>query len=77
MKLAGILVEAASIDRISEEVEVIEISTEDVPITELIDSMLAELLCSVEILDETSNVEEVEVASSVETDGVIWRHVRS
>jgi len=71
------LAEVASVDSISEDVEVIEISTEDDPITELIDSMLTELLCSVAILDETSNVEEVEVASSVETDGVIWRHARS
>ena len=71
------LAEVASVDSISEDVEVIGISTEDDPITELIDSMLTELLCSVAILDETSNVEEVEVASSVETDGVIWRHARS
>jgi len=71
------LVEVASVDSISEEVEVIEISTEDDPIIELIDSMLTELLCSVAILDETSNVEEVKIASSVETDGVIWRHARS
>ena len=71
------LAEVASVDSISEDVEVIEISAEDDPITELIDSMLTELLCSVAILDETSNVEEVEVASSVETDGVIWRHARS